>query len=123
MSRSYSEVFLEAMLERRRLLREWRRLVEGVARVAREAYPGARVYLAGSVARGEWIASSDIDVVIVLDHEPSAGEAARLISLVWERLSLPPLHPLEIHVVGPRSFEAYRRRGPLKPVEPGEAPP
>lgn len=116
MSRSYSDVLLETMLERRRLLRSWRRLAESIARVIREAYPRARVYLAGSLARGEWTAASDIDILVVLDHEPTPREAARIIEYVWEKLSLPPNHPLEIHVVGPTSLERYKRCSPLQPL-------
>ena len=99
------------------MLVEWVRLAREAARVVREVYPGARVYVAGSVARGEAIAASDIDLVVVLDHEPSPREAAEVIALVWERLGLPPHHPLEVHVVGPRGFERYRARGPLIPVD------
>lgn len=116
MSRNYYEVLAEAMLERRRILEDWRRVVEELARIVRRVYPEARVYVTGSVARGEWIAASDLDVVIVLPREPSPREAAEVISLVWERLGLPPSHPLEIHVVGPKSFERYKR-GALQPID------
>ncbi len=117
MSRSYSEVLLETMLERRRMLRNWKQLAEAVARVVREAYPDARVYLTGSVARGEWTAASDVDILVALDHEPSPREAARVIEHIWEKLGLPPNHPLEVHVIGPQSLEKYRRRAPLQPLD------
>ena len=116
MSRSYSEILLETMLERRRLLENWRRLVAKAARVVKQLYPEAQIYLTGSVVRGDYIAASDVDLVIVLDHEPTMREAAEVIARVWEALDLPPSHPLELHVVGPKGLEKYRRRGPLHRV-------
>ncbi len=109
MSKNYLELLLETMRARLSILRSWREAARRVATLVREVYPGARVYVTGSVARGEWIAASDIDIIVVLDHEPSPREASELISYVWERLNLPPQHPLEIHVVGPRGLERYRR--------------
>ena len=118
MSRSYSDVLLETMLERSRLLRNWRQLARAVAKAVKELYPNARVYLAGSVARGEWIAASDIDIVVVLDHEPCMREAAQVIEHAWKKLDLPLNHPIEIHVIGPNSLEKYKKNTLLQPLEP-----
>ena len=118
MSKNYSDILLETMLERAHMLRSWRQLAKRVAKAVRELYSNARVYLAGSVARGEWVAASDIDIVVVLDHEPTMREAAQLIAYVWEKLDLPPSHPIEIHVVGPKTLEKYKRSTPLQPLEP-----
>ncbi len=105
---------MEALLERARLLRGWRTLAEKAARAAKEARPDAQVYLAGSTARGEEIAASDIDLVIVLPREPTPREAAEIIQHIHDALKLPPLHPLEIHVTGPQGLKRYTRKGPLK---------
>ncbi len=105
------------LLERRRILHDWARLAREAARAVRETHPKARVYVAGSVARGEAIAASDLDLIVVLDHQPSPREAAEVIALIWEKLGLPLHHPLEIHVIGPEDLERYRRKGPLIPVD------
>jgi hypothetical protein len=90
---------------------DWRSLVEWAVLVIRKHYPKASVYIAGSIVRGEATAASDIDLVVVLDHEPSMKESAHIISLVWEELNLPPSHPLEIHVVGPQGKRLFERAG------------
>ncbi|BES81594.1 nucleotidyltransferase domain-containing protein [Pyrodictium abyssi] len=78
MSKSYSDVLLETMLERASILRNWRKIASRVADAVREVCPEARVYVAGSVARGEWIAASDIDIVVVLPRSPVCGRRHKL---------------------------------------------
>ena len=114
MSRTYSDALSEVLSERKALLMDWRGLVERAVLVIRKRYPKASVYIAGSIARGEATASSDIDLVVVLDHEPNMKESARIISLVWEELNLPPSHPLEVHVVGPLGRRFFERAGMVK---------
>lgn len=111
MSRTYSDALSEVLSERRALLRNWRGLVERAVLAIRKRYPRASIYIAGSTARGEATAASDIDLVVVLDHEPSVKESAHIISLVWEELNLPPSHPLEVHVVGPLGRRLFERAG------------
>jgi predicted nucleotidyltransferase len=99
------------MLERASILRNWRKIASRVVDAVKEVCPEACVYIAGSVARGEWIAASDVDIIVVLPHSPSMREAAQIIEHVWRRLELPAAHPLEIHVVGPKDLERYVRKG------------
>ena len=110
MSKSYSDILLETMLERASILRNWRKIAGRVADAVREVCPEARVYVTGSVVRGMWIAASDVDIIVVLPHSPTMREAAQIIEHVWSRLGLPPGHPLEIHVVGPKDLERYLRK-------------
>ncbi len=116
MSREYSDILLEVMRERANLLRNWKRLVKEAVEAVKEIYPEARIYITGSIAKDEWIAASDIDLIVVLTHEPSMREAAQIIEHIWEKLKLPLIHPLEIHVVGPQGLEKYKRKS-LIPVE------
>ena len=113
MSKGYSDVLLEVMMERASLLRGWKQLVRKAVEAVKEVCPEARIYVTGSIARGEWIAASDIDLVVVLSHEPDMREAARIIEHIWRKLGLPPTHPLEIHVTGPGGLERYKRKGVL----------
>ena len=114
MSKTYSDALLEVLSERRMLLRDWKSLAEQAALIVKKRYPQARVYVAGSIVRGEMTAASDIDLVVVLDHEPDMKESAHIISLIWEELNLPPTHPLEIHVVGPRGKRLFEKAGMIK---------
>ncbi len=58
-------------------LREgWRSAAEIVARVAKRLHPNAKVYVVGSVAEGTFTATSDLDIVILLPHDPSPPREA-----------------------------------------------
>jgi len=116
LSRSYSEILAELLGERRRLLEDWKRIAAEAARAVRELYPDARVYVAGSLVEGRATAASDIDLLVVLPHQPTAREAAMVIAHIWEKLGLPLSHPLEVHVVSRSDLEKYRRRGRLVEV-------
>ncbi|WP_228546737.1 nucleotidyltransferase domain-containing protein [Hyperthermus butylicus] len=106
-------MLLEVMLERASLLKSWRQLVKKAVDAIKEVCPEAHVYITGSIVKGEWIAASDIDLIIVLTREPDMREAARIIEHVWKKLGLLHTHPLEIHVTGPEGLERYKRKGVL----------
>ena len=108
MSRDFYELVLEIARENEELLGNWRSIARQAARIVKELYPGARVFVTGSVVRGEAIMSSDIDIVVALPHEPGPREAARIIAHVWERLGLPDTHPVEIHVVSEKQLNMYK---------------
>lgn len=55
-------------------LRNWRNVAEVVCAVVKRFLPDASVYVFGSVARGDWSADSDIDMLIVSRGE---GEDSR----------------------------------------------
>ncbi len=108
MSKNFYELVLEVAKENEKLLRNWRSLAKQVARIVKELYPGARVFVTGSVVRGEAIMGSDIDIVVALPHEPGPREAARIIAHIWERLGPPDTHPVEIHVVSEKQLNMYK---------------
>jgi len=62
--------------------------------------PNGRVYLFGSTVRREYTLSSDIDVLIVTEANPSI-----VISSLWrEGLD----EPFEFHVINNEQFKTYR---------------
>ena len=88
-----------------------------VACAVREVVPNARVFLTGGAAEGRLTVSSDIDVVVVLQHEPTFEEAAEIRAKILEeaeKLGLPIFAPVELHIVGNASLRRYRT---LEPVE------
>jgi len=103
--------FIETSVRRARMLGKWRRWVREIARVAKELLPGAEVYVVGSVARGDYVAGSDVDVLLVSPAvSRRAVERGRIKALIEERLGLPYYHPFEIHVLTPEEAEPYLRR-------------
>ena len=90
----------------------WREAARVVARVARRLYPDARVYPIGSVAEGTFTATSDLDILMVLPRDPAPRErleAKKRIMLAAFDEGLPLHYPIDLHIVGPRGFERYKR--------------
>ena len=91
---------MDSMAERARMIKEWRMWVSKIAEAVKELLPDAEVYVVGSVVRGDFIAASDVDVVVVSKSAPRKPiEIARLKATVEEKLNLPYYHPFEIHVL------------------------
>jgi len=102
----------EVMVERARMLRDWTRYAEAIARAVRELLPEARIYVFGSVVSGKAVGSSDVDILVVARELPRSHlERARIKALVEERCGLPYYHPFEIHLVTPDEAEPFLRRG------------
>ena len=111
---------LSFLLERRRLLIEWRRLVESLACTASRLAPGSRVYAAGSTVRGDWVAASDIDVIVVLpgDKPLKPREKAELEEALLEEARIPVEAPVELHTYTAAEWAKTRHRyEPLIEVE------
>jgi len=93
------------------LLRRWRNVTEIVARVARELYPEAEVYLFGGAVEGRLTVLSDIDIAIVFRKPLDVEEQAEIASTVWEKLEkygVPPYYPLHLVVLSRSDFEKLR---------------
>ncbi len=101
----------KTMIERSRMIREWRTWVDKLASATKRLLPDAEVYVIGSIARGEAIASSDIDVLIITSKAPEKPrDIALLKTRIEEEAGLPPHHPIEMHIVNPRKGEEYLRK-------------
>ncbi len=74
--------------------------------IVKQIDENAEVYLFGSVAMGEHLYSSDIDILVVTDLKP-----ALIISRLWEKGIKNP--PFEIHVCTPRELQLYKSRTKL----------
>jgi len=94
-------------LERIELFKRWREIVEEIKKDAEKMIPDVRVYVFGSVARGDFsVGLSDIDVAIV---SPSFNDRKLKLSVhdfFFEKyFSL----PVEFHFLMPEEWRFYRR--------------
>ncbi len=101
---------IERGLRRRQVLESWRRHVKRLCVRAAELLGEARVLVFGSVARGDWSADSDIDVLVVSPNAPEdpwrrAEVATALREAAGEAASL-----LELHIVRPEQYLGWYRR-------------
>jgi len=100
---------LDVSWERAKILRDWRRYVDEIARSAKEILgDDARVYVFGSAVRGELTAISDIDILIVSKRIPrSFMERVKLKLKIMDSSSLPDHSPFELHLVNEREAKLY----------------
>ncbi len=89
------------------LLRNWRRVVDDVARVICRILGEGEVYVFGSVVEGRYTAASDIDVLVVSERvREDEHYTVDLLLRVEDELNLPP-GLIHLHVARPGG-ERYR---------------
>ncbi len=101
----------EELRIREELVRRHEEWLPRVVEEIRRRHPEARVYLVGSVARGELEKSHDVDILVVTVKPPrSVEEAVREQEEVAEKARLPRAHPLHLHYVKPEAEEEALKR-------------
>jgi predicted nucleotidyltransferase len=91
------------------MISEWRSYAKKIARAARESLgPSAEVYMFGSAARGEAVAASDIDILVVVDRPlASVIERNKIRMTIEDAANLPDVHPFETHIVDGDESKIY----------------
>ncbi len=76
----------------------------------------AEVYLTGSVLRGEAVAGSDVDLLVVGEIPQSHYEQMLAVAAIEECAKLPMVHPFEIHLLSKDDFSLWKKifNGPLQ---------
>lgn len=92
------------------LIGEWRSLVARAAEVIKREIADAEVYVTGSLARGEYERSGDIDLVVSTPEPLSPQEVKQLEEKLVQELNLPPSHPLHIHAVTRDRLENFKHK-------------
>lgn len=89
------------MLSVMRKFREnWKKVLEDITQSAKEVLGEVHVVAFGGVTEGKATASSDIDILIVVEDPPSdAWKRAKVKSAIEEKAGLPPIHPVQIHLI------------------------
>ncbi len=105
------EKYVDILARRAEIVRKWREYTAKVAEAARKVLPDSRVYVFGSVVKGEATGGSDIDVLIVSKSMPKSNlERAGIKLRIEELAGLPPYHPFELHLADEKEAEWYFRR-------------
>ncbi|ALL00304.1 amino acid:proton symporter, ABT family [Pyrodictium delaneyi] len=83
-------------------IRNWATWVPRIVAVIVRRFHDAKVYLVGSVARGELHRAHDVDVLVVTSRTPrTRREAEEEARRIREEAGLTPQHPLHIHFARP----------------------
>jgi len=94
------------------LLREWRSVAYRIARIVKNLYPEAEVYLIGGVAENRITVNSDIDIAIVFKTELNRNERVDILTHIWELMDniIPLYYPIEIHILNISEFKKVRSK-------------
>ncbi|MBO3799389.1 MAG: nucleotidyltransferase domain-containing protein [Candidatus Brockarchaeota archaeon] len=93
------------------MVKNWRKYAARIAEAARTILPGSKIYVFGSVVKGEPTGGSDVDILIFSESLPRNNlERAKIKVKIEELSNLPPYHPFEIHIVGKEEGEWYFSR-------------
>ena len=90
-------------------LRNYLEVAKRVKDIVHLIDPNARVYVFGSVVRGDYTASSDIDLLVVT---PNTKLKYDVMVAVYKEVEA----PVELHVTTPKDFERWYKRF-IKPEE------
>lgn len=82
---------------RAEIIDKWREYVAKLAAAVKDVLPDSRVYVFGSVVKGEATAASDIDVLIVSNAVPKSGPERAALKVRIEGSAAP-------HLITPSSF-------------------
>jgi len=86
-------------------LEGFREVAEKVKKMARGVWKGCKVYVFGSVLDGRYTASSDIDILLVVDGI-DREEAVRVKAMILRAIDA----PIQLHVASNEEFEGWYRR-------------
>lgn len=105
------ESYVDILMKRAEMVKNWRKYVNGIVEAVKTVLPGSKIYVFGSVIKGESTGGSDVDILIVSEGVPESNlERARIKVKIEELSSLPPYHPFEFHLANREEGEWYFKR-------------
>ncbi|MEM3712847.1 MAG: nucleotidyltransferase domain-containing protein [Thermoproteota archaeon] len=105
------EAYFDILMSRAEMVKNWRKHVMYIAKVVRSFLPNSKIYVFGSVVKGEHTGGSDVDILIVSKDVPKSNlEKAKIRLRIEELANLPLYHPFEFHIVNKEEGEWYFSR-------------
>ncbi|MHC1592393.1 MAG: nucleotidyltransferase domain-containing protein [Candidatus Helarchaeales archaeon] len=100
---------LEVTKKRNEILKNYKIWFERIRKYVEKISPDYEVLLFGSATKDRLVASSDIDVLIKVDHELTMRDRASLIAEIEMGVGLPFVHPFEFLVLSPSEFQRWNK--------------
>ena len=99
-------------LTRFKVIRRWKELLPCIKESVLNVLPHAELYIIGSVAKGNYDSTSDFDLLVVVEKEPSRKERIEMLMKIYEGFERcgDPRFPLEIHFVEKGKEVRYKER-------------
>lgn len=105
---TFVDILIERATRRKKYFRRRQHYLRQIKQLMKRKVPDAKVYLFGSVARGDFWINSDIDVLIVSPSMPKQTmERSRISAEVHSAIGHGS--PFEFHLVTPDEMNWYER--------------
>lgn len=105
------ESYVDILVKRAEMVKNWRKYVNSIVEAAKAVLPGSKIYVFGSVIKGESTGGSDVDILIVSEGISGNNlERARIKVKIEELSNLPLYHPFELHLINEEEGEWYFKR-------------
>ncbi len=99
------ELILKYAIKRREVFKNLNGYLARIKKVVKNIDPQAEIYLFGSVAEGNYILSSDIDILIITDKPRE-----KIVTELWKNgIS----DPFEIHIYTVEYLDLFKKRAKL----------
>ena len=112
------DLLLEEKREKERYFKEPEKYAKKIKKKAKEILKNARVFLFGSIVRGDFLFSSDIDVLVVSDNFKEK-ERGKIIAQLLNEVGF--FSPFQIHLVNNEDFKnwykKFIKKGEIKEVK------
>jgi predicted nucleotidyltransferase len=89
-----------------KILENYKEIAEKVKQIVLSKWPNAELYIFGSTVKGNYTATSDIDLLIVLDDRPDREEEYMVKAEVYAQIDA----PIELHVASRSEFEKWYKK-------------
>lgn len=113
------EKYVDVLIERVKMIKEWKTYMAKIAEAAKTLIPDAKIYIFGSIVKRDAVGGSDIDVLIASKNMPKTNIERAKIKLKIEELSNLPSHsPFELHLANDEEMKWYLKIKELKEYKP-----
>jgi predicted nucleotidyltransferase len=109
------EKYIDVLIERAKIAKEWNIYLSKIAETVKTLMPHARIYIFGSLVKGNAVGGSDIDVLVVSKNMPKSNiERAKIKVKIMELSKLPWHSPFELHLADEKEMKWYLKIKELK---------
>ena len=106
--KSYLEILSEIKKENQKYFKNYLKYAKIIKRIVRKELGEVRVFVFGSVIKGQETPASDIDILVVSKNMPEKmNERSKIKAKIWKRIGI--FSPFEIHLVDEKEFRWYEK--------------
>ena len=106
--KSLVDILIERKREKEKYFRNYLKYAKLIKKLALRELKEVKVYVFGSIVKGNFLPTSDIDILIVSKNTPkNVSERARIQAKILKKIGIGS--PFEIHLINEKEFEWYEK--------------